>query len=241
MAKKKFTEAELEAFKKAKESIQSLETKYEGKKAKENDTRIIAMDQLYKSDSWKKSVTVSNKKKASDPNIAKKISESMTPDVKRKKSQSLRKTLATSESKTKKSIASKKMWEIAERKLKTQKCVLTPFGVFDSNLSASRHWGITPGAFANVLRRNKDNPEYKHISYEEYLDLKNKIATIPVHKNSSGVEKYITTPIGTFFGISKAVTETGYSATKLRRLIKNNPTEYYYITKEEYEQLKGLQ
>jgi hypothetical protein len=42
MAKKKFTQAELDAFEQAKKSIQSLEKKYEGKKANQSDRKSIA-------------------------------------------------------------------------------------------------------------------------------------------------------------------------------------------------------
>jgi hypothetical protein len=139
-----------------------------------HNKRNSSLREVYNDPNWKNNIQKGADKRHADPEWEKAWRESYTPESNNRRSIAMKKFCKDSKVKELRSKNSLQMWQDPERRLKTQKCVKTPLGIFNSCLEAANAHNITKGAFSNLMKRHKLDPAYGYISIEEYIMLTGK-------------------------------------------------------------------
>jgi hypothetical protein len=211
-----------------------------------HDKKNSALQETYKDPTWQANIAAANKSKPLDPAYKAAHQASYTPEANKRRSESCKKALNTPDAKARASIHATSMWQNKEHRVKIQQCIKTPAGVFESHKTAAVAYGIGRGAFSNRFKKeNIKNPDlWKNISREEYEQLAKSNTTATPTKKLIGAPKYVFTEFGVFRGLAKAGRHAASlgipNARKwIDKQIKNHPDKFYFISKEEYDLLKG--
>lgn len=107
-----------------------------------------------------------------------------------------------------------------------KRAIMTPDGEFPSMKAAAEHYGVSPSA---VTRWKNTYPDL-YYSVGQHKEYANK------GKPSPNKGRPLVTPGGVFQTVLDAMAFYNMSRTGIKQRMKSKPEEYYYISKEEYEQ-----
>jgi hypothetical protein len=209
-----------------------------------HEKRNSALQEKYKDPIWQENINKANKAKPLDPKYKAAHLASYTPESNKRRSESCKKTLGTLENKKRASIHTIELWENDEHRIKIQQCIKTPLGVFESMSQASKAHNITQFS-TKFKKENAKNPEqWSKITREEYENLVKFNIPFIVPPAPPGAPKFVFTEFGVFRGLAEAgryAADLGIPNARkwVSKQINDNPDKFYFISKEEYDLLKG--
>lgn len=176
--------------------------------------------------------------------------EANTPEVREKKSIGMKRASQNPELKKLRSKNQKDQWSDplknvnkllgAKKTAKAKwKSIYTPFGIFYSQKEAAEKLNVTVQTICSRIKKYPDQYYYVDEQGNKKDQIKKYEHTENCKKHKLKIQKPIKTPDGVFPSIKDASIFYEVKPPSIHFKLKRYPDQYYYITKEEYEKLKG--